>query len=72
MDLNAKEKTSTKMICATLEVREGALTYRAPVTASSIERALKKIAGGGKLGRKVRLVLPIFVLEVVPRKDKAA
>jgi hypothetical protein len=73
------------MICVTLEIREGALTYRARVTTSSIERALE-IAGGGKPGRKVSLVFPVsqqpvedqllqnevlFVPEV-PRKDKAA
>jgi len=46
------------MICVTVEIREGALTYRARVTTSSIERALK-IVGGGKPGRKVRLVFPI-------------
>jgi hypothetical protein len=57
MDFNAKEKTSTEMICVTLEIREGALTYRARLTTSSIQRALK-IAGGGKPGRKVSLVFP--------------
>ena len=46
------------MICVTVEIREGALTYRSRVTTSSIERALK-IVGGGKPGRRVRLVLPI-------------
>jgi hypothetical protein len=76
MDLNAKEKTSTEMICVTLEIREGALTYRARVTASCVERALK-IAGGGKLGRQVRLILAkdsevISVREEVPGQDKAA
>jgi hypothetical protein len=29
------------MICLTVEIREGALTYRVRVTASSIEYALK-------------------------------
>ena len=46
------------MICVSVEIREGALTYRARLTAPSIERALK-IAGGGKPGRRVRLVFPI-------------
>jgi hypothetical protein len=75
-DLNAKEKTSTEMICMILEIREGALTHRARVTASSIERALKKIAGGGKLGRKIRLIFPIgsdvISVREVPGQDKAA
>ncbi len=47
-----------KMICVTIEIREGALTRRVRVTAPSIERALK-IAGGGKPGRRVRLDLPV-------------
>jgi hypothetical protein len=46
------------VICVTVEIREGTLTYRARVTAPSIERALK-IAEEGKPGRKVRLVFPI-------------
>ena len=46
------------MICVTVEIREGALTYRARVTTSPIERALK-IAGGGKTSRTLRLVFPI-------------
>jgi hypothetical protein len=46
------------MIQVTVEVREGALTYRVRVTAPSIERAIK-IAGDGKPGRRVRLVFPI-------------
>jgi hypothetical protein len=33
--------SSTRMICLTVEIREGALTYRVRVTASSIEYALK-------------------------------
>jgi hypothetical protein len=85
MDLNAKEKSSTEMICVTLEICEGALAYRARVSTSSIERALK-IAGGGKLDRKVRLIFPVlqqlvedkllqnevhFVREV-PSQDKVA
>lgn len=46
------------MICVSVEIREGALTYRARITAPSIKRALK-IAGGGKPGRRARLVFPI-------------
>jgi hypothetical protein len=53
-----RRKGSTEMICVTVEIREGSLTYRARVTAPSIERALK-IVGGGKPGRRVRLVFPI-------------
>jgi hypothetical protein len=52
----AKEKK--KMICVTVEIREGAVTRRARFTTSSIERALE-LAGGGKPGRTVRLVFPI-------------
>ena len=46
------------MICVTVEIRVGALTYLARVTAPSIECALE-IAGGGKPGRRVHLVFPI-------------
>ena len=46
------------MVRVTVEIREGALTYRVRVTAPSIERALE-IAGEGKSSRKVRLVFPI-------------
>jgi hypothetical protein len=46
------------MVRVTVEIREGALTYRVRVTAPSIERALE-IVGKGKPGRKVRLVFPI-------------
>ena len=45
---------STRMICLTVEIREGVLTYRVRVTAPSIEGALK-IVREGKLGRGVRL-----------------
>jgi hypothetical protein len=45
------------MICVTVKIREDALTRRARVTAPSIERALR-IVGGGKPGRRVRLVFP--------------
>jgi hypothetical protein len=63
------------MIRVTVEIREGALTYRTRVTASSIERALK-IAGGGKPSRKVSLVFPIepevfFVTDVPGLKEAA-
>ncbi len=46
------------MICVSVEIREGALTYRVRITAPSIERALE-IAGEGKPGRKARLLFPI-------------
>ena len=75
MDLNAKEKPSAQLIWVTLEIREGTLTYRTRVRTSSIERALK-IAGGGKIGRKVRLIFPIdsedLSMPEVPSQDKAA
>jgi len=68
-------KESTKMIRVTAEIREGYLTHRTRVTAPSIERALE-IAGGGKPGRRVRLVFPIepeafFVTEVPGRREAA-
>ena len=53
-----KEIRSAKMICVTVEIREGALTHQARVTAPSIECALK-IVSVGKPGRRVRLVFPI-------------
>ena len=46
------------MIRVTVEIREGALTYRVRVTAPSIERALE-IVGEEKPGRMVRVVFPI-------------
>jgi hypothetical protein len=46
------------MIRVTVEVREGALTYRVWITAPSIKRALK-IAADGKPGCRVRLLFPI-------------
>ena len=66
---------SAKMICVTVEVREGALTHRARVTAPSIERALE-ITCGGKPGRRVRLVFLIdpqsfFVLGDHDRREAA-
>jgi hypothetical protein len=70
-----EEKEITEMIRVTVEIREGALAHRTRVSAPSIERALK-IAGGGKPGRRVRLVFPIepeafFVTEVPDRKEAA-
>jgi hypothetical protein len=53
-----KEKRSEKMICVTVEIREGPVTRRVRLTSSSIERALE-LAGAGKPGRRVRLVFPI-------------
>jgi hypothetical protein len=46
------------MIRVSVEIREGALTYMARVTAPSIERALE-IMGEGKPSRRVRLLFPI-------------
>jgi hypothetical protein len=46
------------MICVTVEICEGAITRRARFTTSSIARALE-LAGGGKPGRRVRLIFPI-------------
>jgi hypothetical protein len=51
-------RRDTEMIRVTVEVREGALTYRVRVTAPSIDRAIK-ITGDGKPGRRVRLLFPI-------------
>jgi hypothetical protein len=72
---DCQEKESTKMIRVTVEIRESAFSHRTRVTAPSIERALK-IAGGGRLGRRVRLVFPIepaafFVTDVPGRKEAA-
>jgi hypothetical protein len=53
-----KEMRSAKMICVTVEIREGPHTRRARITAPSIECALK-IVSVGKPGRRVRLVFPI-------------
>jgi len=63
------------MICVAVEIREGALTHRTRVTATSIERALKS-ARGGEPDREVRLIFPIepdvfFVSEVPGRKEAA-
>jgi hypothetical protein len=68
-------KESITMIRVTVKILEDALTHRTRVTAPSIERALK-IAGGGKPGRRARLVFPIepeafFVTEVPSRKEAA-
>ena len=46
------------MICVTVEICEGALTRRVRYTGSSIERALE-LTGGGKPGRRVRLLFTI-------------
>jgi hypothetical protein len=53
-----KEMRSARMICVTVEIHEGAITRQARVSAPSIARALR-IAGDGRPGRRVRLVLPI-------------
>jgi hypothetical protein len=63
------------MIRVTVEIREGALTYRVRVTAPSIERALE-IMGDGKPGRRVRLLFPIdpeayFGHEDIGRREAA-
>jgi hypothetical protein len=70
----AKER-NTKMICVTVEIREGVLAYRVRVTASSIECALE-IVGEGKPGCRVRLLFPIdpeafFVPEDSGRREAA-
>jgi hypothetical protein len=49
---------SAKMICVTVEIREGVLTHRERVTAPSIKHALR-IAGEGRPRCRVRLVFPI-------------
>jgi hypothetical protein len=46
------------MICVTVEVREDAVARRMRIMAPSIERAMK-MAGGGKPGRRARLLFPI-------------
>ena len=53
-----RREGSAQMISVTVEIREGALTRRVQLTASSLERALK-LAGEGKPGRRVCLVFPI-------------
>ncbi len=53
-----RKKGNTEIICVTVEIREGALTYRVRITAPSIERALE-IMGEGKPGRRVRLLFSI-------------
>ena len=62
------------MIYGTIEIREGALTHRVQATARSIERALK-IAGEGKLGRRVHLDFSIdpeaFILGDPGRREAA-
>jgi hypothetical protein len=70
-----RRRRDTEMIRVTVEIRDGALTYRVRVTATSIERALE-IAGEGKPGRRVRLVFPIdpevFFLPAAARNREAA
>jgi hypothetical protein len=66
---------TAKMICVTVEIREGALTRRERVIAPSIERALE-IVGKGKSGRRVDLAFPIdpetfFVSGDNDRRDAA-
>ena len=51
-------RSHTKMICVTIEIREGPLTRRMQITAPSIERAMK-VAEDGKPGHRVRLLFPI-------------
>ena len=63
------------MICVTVEIRKGALTRRARVTAPSIECALE-IMREEKPDRRVRLLFPIdpevfFVLGDHDRRDAA-
>ena len=63
------------MIRVTVEIREGALTYKVRVTAPSIERALEITEG--KVDRRVRLLFPIdpeayFVPEASGRREEAA
>ena len=53
-----KEMRSTRMICVTVEIREGTITRQVRVTAPSIALALR-IAGDGRPGHRVRLVFPI-------------
>ncbi len=63
------------MIRVSVEVREGAVTRRAVISAPSIERALD-MAGAGKPGRRVRLLFPIdpeaFFVPTAPREREAA
>jgi hypothetical protein len=70
-----RRRRDTEMIRVTVEICEGALTYRVRVIAPSIERALE-IAGDGKPGRRVRLVFPIdpevFFLPAASRNREAA
>jgi hypothetical protein len=69
------EERRTEMIRVTAEIGEGALTQRAQITAPSIGQALK-MAGEGKLGRRVRLLFPIdpkaFFVPVSTIQRKAA
>jgi hypothetical protein len=72
----ARQRRSTEMIRVSVEIRKGALTYRAQVTAPSIERALE-IMGEGRPGRRVRLLFPIdpdafFVTAAASRSSREA
>ena len=63
------------MKCVRVQIREGALTYRVPVSAPSIEYA-RLIAGEGKPGRRVRLLFPmdpeaLFVPESSNQREAA-
>jgi hypothetical protein len=63
------------MICVIVEIREGALTRRAWITAPSIER-VPKVAGGGVPDHTIRLRFPIdseafFVPEDSGRREAA-
>jgi hypothetical protein len=63
------------MICVIVEIREGALTRRAWITAPSIE-PVPKVAGGGMPDHRIRLRFPIdseafFVPEDSGRREAA-
>jgi hypothetical protein len=63
------------MMCGIVEIREGALTRRARITAPSIER-VPKVAGGGVPDHTIRLRFPIdseifFVPEDFRRREAA-
>jgi hypothetical protein len=64
------------MISVSVEIREGALIYRAQVTAPPVERALE-IMGERKPGRRVRRLFPIdpnafFVTAAASRSSREA
>ena len=71
----SEEQGNTEMIRVTVEIREGAVSRRARISARSMEGALK-MAGDGVPGRRVRLVFPIdpeafFVAESPGRREAA-